>query len=217
MSNRGRIVLISGPSGSGKTTLHKRLLESPVLKGQLVKSISATTRGKRPGEKNGRDYLFLTPKMFGYKVRRGQFLEWQKVFGNSYGTPKRQVRALLKKGVHVLLCIDVKGARVVWGQFPQALRIFIKTPSMKVLRERLTRRASENHETLGLRLKVARRELKEARHYDHVVVNGRLDHAARDLERIVSRELGVEPRVKRRCRNAALRRGGHAPLRGIVH
>ena len=191
MSNKARIVIISGPSGSGKTTLHKRLLEAPTLKGKLVKSISATTRPKRPGEKNGRDYLFLTTKMFEHKVRQGHFLEWQKVFGNYYGTPRRQAEALLNKGVNVLLCIDVKGARVVCGEFPRALKIFIKTPSMKVLRERLTRRASENDETLEARLKVAREEVKESKYYDHIVVNGHLDHAARKLESIVRRELGA--------------------------
>ena len=191
MSNKGRIVIISGPSGSGKTTLHKRLLEAPALKGKLVKSISATTRAKRPGEKHGRDYLFLTTNMFEHKIRRGHFLEWQKVFGNYYGTPRRQAEALLYKGMNVLLCIDVKGARVVCGEFPRALKIFIKTPSMKVLRERLTRRASENDETLEVRLKVAREEVKESKQYDHIVVNGHLDHAARKLESIVRRELGA--------------------------
>ena len=191
MLNKGRIVIISGPSGSGKTTLHKRLLESPALKGKVVKSISATTRPQRPGEKNGRDYLFLTPKMFEYKIRQGHFLEWQRVFGKYYGTPRRQAEVLLNKGINVLVCIDVKGARVVCKEFPQALKIFIKTPSMKVLRERLTRRASEDQETLVTRLAVARGELKEARHYDYIVVNGHLDHAARELERIVCRELEV--------------------------
>ena len=191
MLNKGRIVIISGPSGSGKTTLHKRLLDSPRLKGILVKSISATTRARRPGEKHGRDYLFLTPALFEHKIRRGHFLEWQKVFGNYYGTPKRQALALLNKGAHVLLCIDVKGAAVVRKEFPGAFNIFIKTPSMKALRDRLTKRASETRETLAERLAVARAELKEAGHYDHVVVNGRLDHAVRQLERIVRRELGI--------------------------
>ena len=185
----GRIVIISGPSGSGKTTLHNRLLDSPRLKGLLVKSISATTRARRPGEKHGRDYLFLTPVLFRHKIRRGHFLEWQKVFGNYYGTPRRQVRTLLNKGAHVLLCIDVKGAAVVRKEFPDALNIFIKTPSLKALRDRLTKRASETRETLAVRLAVARAELKEAGHYDHVVVNGRLDHAVRQLERIVRGEL----------------------------
>ncbi len=185
MLNKGRFVIISGPSGSGKTTLHNRLLDSPRLKGLLVKSISATTRARRPGERHGRDYLFLSPAAFKHKIRRGNFLEWQKVFGNYYGTPKRQALTLLNKGANVLLCIDVKGAAVVRKEFPDALNIFIKTPSMKALRDRLTKRASETCETLAARLRVARAELKEARHYDHVVINGRLDHAVRQLERIV--------------------------------
>ena len=188
---QGRIVIISGPSGSGKTTLHKRLLDSPRLKGVLVKSISATTRARRPGEKHGRDYLFLTPVLFEHKIRRRHFLEWQKVFGNYYGTPKRQALALLNKGAHLLLCIDVKGAAVVRKEFPDACNIFIKTPSMKALRDRLTRRASETRSTLDMRLNVAKRELKEAKYYDHVVVNARLDKAGNGLERIVSRELGT--------------------------
>jgi len=94
-----------------------------------------------------------------------------KVFNKYYGTPKRHVMKLLKQGKHVLLCIDVKGARHVRQEFPTTVAIFIKTPSMKVLQQRLRQRASETEDSLGLRLEVARRELKEARHYDHVVIN----------------------------------------------
>lgn len=185
------MVVISGPSGSGKTTLHKALLESPKLKGKLVKSISATTRPMRLGERKGRDYIFLTIKTFESRIRQGYFLEWQKVFDNYYGTPKRHVVDLLKKGKHVLLCIDVKGAGVVAREFPDAVKIFIKTPSIKVLKERLRQRASETQENLALRLKVARQELKEAKHYDRTVINGRLGKACGDLERIVCRALGL--------------------------
>jgi guanylate kinase len=194
MSNKtaGKIVIISGPSGSGKTTLHKALLESPRIKGRLVKSISATTRLKRTGERQGRDYLFFSPALFESRIAKGYFLEWEKVFENYYGTPKRQVLNLLKKGKHVLLCIDVKGGRHVRQEFPDALSIFIKTPSMTILRERLRERASESHDSLSLRLKVAREEMKEAKHYNYVVVNGQLDKACRDLEKIVARELGLD-------------------------
>lgn len=190
--SRGRVIIISGPSGSGKTTLHKALLQCPNLKGRLVKSISATTRPKRPGERQGRDYLFLSPEVFEQRIAKGYFLEWEKVFGNYYGTPKRQVLNLLKKSKHVLLCIDVKGARHVRREFPDALTVFIKTPSMKVLRQRLHKRASESKANLDLRLKVARQELKEASRYDHVVVNGRLDVAFRELERLVCSSIQEE-------------------------
>src|SRR5689334_16611038 len=110
----GRIIIISGPSGSGKTTLHKKLLASRRLKGKVVKSISATTRPRREGEIDGRDYIFLNQDDFVKKQKTGYFLESQKVFDYYYGTPAQNVEALLKKGKYVLLCIDVKGAKVVW-------------------------------------------------------------------------------------------------------
>ncbi len=184
-------VIISGPSGSGKTTLHKALLESPVLKGKLVKSLSATTRNRREGERHGRDYLFLSVPVFEDRIKRGYFLEWEKVFDNYYGTPKRQALNLLKKGQHVLLCIDVKGAKQVWSKYPKALKIFIKTPNIKVLESRLRQRASESNETLSLRLKVAKEELKQAKYYDHRVVNGHLGKAKRELEDLVAKALGI--------------------------
>jgi guanylate kinase len=137
LTPKAKIVIISGPSGCGKTTLHKALLLSPLFKGKLVKSISATTRKKRPGERPGRDYLFLSTKTFEEKIEKGYFLEWEKVFDHYYGTPKKHALDLLKKGVNVLLCIDVKGAKNVAREFPQALKIFIKAPSMKILEARL--------------------------------------------------------------------------------
>ena len=188
---KGRIVIISGPSGSGKTTLHKMLLESPLLRGKLVKSISATTRPSRPDEKNGRDYLFISVKMFLYKINAGQFLEWQKVFDNYYGTPKKAVKELLSTGKHVLLCIDVKGAKVVHDIFPDALSVFIKTPSVAVLKERLETRAQDSRESTTLRLKIAQKELMEAKHYNFQIVNDRLDVAYRQLESIVVGALGL--------------------------
>ena len=186
---RGRIVIISGPSGSGKTTLHQKLLASRKLRGKLVKSISATTRARRPGEKDGRDYLFLTRKQFLHRIRIGYFLEWEKVFDNYYGTPKKKVEALLHSGRNVLLCIDVRGAGKAVRQFPDAITVFIKTPSLKILRKRLRARASEGDESLKLRLQRAKKELREAKRYRHVVVNDHLGRAFRRLEAIIVREL----------------------------
>ena len=188
---QARVVIISGPSGCGKTTLHKALLASPLLKDKLVKSISATTRLKRPGEREGRDYLFISAKMFEERIKKGYFLEWEKVFDHYYGTPKKQALDLLKKGINVLLCIDVKGAKTVAREFPRALKIFIKAPSMKVLEARLKARGSESRESLEVRLKVARRELKEAKYYDHVVINADLNKALGELQQIVCQDLGI--------------------------
>ena len=188
---RGKIIILSGPSGSGKTTLHKKLLESKKLKGELVKSISATTRPRRVGEKSGRDYLFLTPRQFLYKTKAGYFLEWQKVFDHYYGTPKHCVDRHLKAGCSVLLCIDVKGAAVVRRQHPDSAAIFIKPPSLAILKKRLLARGSENVEAVSLRLKTARREMKEASGYDYVVVNNDLKKAFKKLEEIALSQIGA--------------------------
>ena len=187
--SKGKIVIISGPSGSGKTTLHKKLLLSRRLKGKLVKSISATTRPRRLGEREGRDYLFLTQKEFLKKRKAGYFLEWQKVFDSYYGTPKQAVLRLLKRGRNVLLCIDVKGARVVERQFPDAVKIFIRAPSLAVLKKRLQKRGSETKADLKLRLAIARREMLEEKNYNYVVMNNNLPKALRDLESVISFEI----------------------------
>lgn len=194
--SKGRIVILSGPSGSGKTTLHKFVLESPGLKGRLVKSISTTTREPRTGEKHGRDYLFLSEPMFRHKRRAGHFLESMKVFRHYYGTPNKNVQDLLKQGKHVLLCIDVKGARVVRRKYPEALKIFLKPPSMDILRQRLGKRGTEAPADLNLRLKTATKELKEAKYYDYVIVNDDLPRACRELERILYSELLGHPICK---------------------
>lgn len=182
---KGKIFIISGPSGSGKTTLYKKLLASPRLKGRLVKTVSVTTRSMRPGEKNGRDYFFVSLKMFFYKRKAGHFLESMKVFDNYYGTPSKQVRDLLRAGKNVLLCIDVQGARVVRRAFPQSINIFIKTSSIKELEKRLKGRGSEDMSVIRMRMKTARQEIKEARHYDYVIMNDRLLTAYSNLERII--------------------------------
>ena len=191
---RCRIIIISGPSGSGKTTLYRKLLVSRRFKGKLVKSISATTRPRRLGERHGRDYLFISKKDFLQKKKNGYFLEWEKVFDNYYGTPDGRVKGLLKKGKNVLLCIDVKGAKTVRRAYPDSVTIFIKTPSWNILKQRLEHRGSEAKKDLSLRLSVAKKELLEAKHYDHIVVNGRLPTALWHLKNIIDRTLNTKER-----------------------
>lgn len=186
---RGRIVIISGPSGSGKTTLQKKLLESEKLKEKLIKSISATTRPKRKEEQHGRDYLFLSTERFLQKKKVGHFLESQKVFRYYYGTPEKNVRDLLKIGKNVLLCIDVKGAKVVQKKYPDVLKIFIKTPSLQILKERLLARGTEDKKDLKLRLEIARKELKESKRYNFIVVNDNLQKTYAKLELIICQHL----------------------------
>ena len=182
MIKKGKIFIISGPSGSGKTTLYKKLLAHNK---KLVKSISVTTRPRRPGERHGRDYYFVSLKKFLYMKRAGHFLESQKVFDNYYGTPYKNVNDLLKRDRNILLCIDVKGAQVVCQKFPTAVSIFIKTPSMAILRKRLKNRTAGGKDNLRLRLETARKELREAKNYDYIVVNDQLKVAYQNLKAIV--------------------------------
>jgi guanylate kinase len=189
MKRQGRVIILSGPSGAGKTTLHDRLLQDPMFSGCLIRSVSATTRKPRGQERHGREYLFFTRKMFEYKIRTGQFLEWMKVFDNYYGTPMKNVAAARKKGQHVLLCIDVRGAFLVRKKVPQALMIFVKTPSLKELCRRLRARGTDTKESITLRLKTAREELKEAARYRYVIVNDKPDLAYKRLQEILKKEL----------------------------
>jgi guanylate kinase len=188
---KGRIIILSGPSGSGKTTLYQKLLSSKEFKGRILRSLSVTTRPRRHGEKNGRDYLFLSEKNFLAKRRKGDFLEWQKVFLYYYATQRENVRDALQRGKNVLLSIDVKGAKVVAKKCPAALKIFIKAPSLKALRARLRKRATETAEDLKIRLRTAAEELREAKKYDYVLVNDDLGKCYKKLAKILFRELGL--------------------------
>ena len=185
----GRIFVMSGPSGSGKTTLHQKLLLDKKIKKRLVKTISATTRKKRAGERHGQHYLFLTEKQFLNNIKKGYFLEWQKVFTDYYGTPKAQAEKILKTGKNILLCIDVKGAKIVFKAFKDAVGLFIKAPSLSILKKRLQKRGTESAQALARRLDIARREMKEAKHYRYLVVNTDVKKAVQKLKRIVIEEL----------------------------
>lgn len=189
MSRKGKIIIISGPSGSGKTTLYKKLLASSIVQKKIVKVVSVTTRPKRREEKEARDYFFVTPKAFLKRKRDGYFLECQKVFGNYYGTPLKSVKKLLGRGKNILLCIDVKGAQVVGTKFPEAVKIFINVPSLLELKKRLTSRASETKDHMQVRLKTARKEMQQARHYDYVILNDWLSRAYHHLKTVVLEEL----------------------------
>lgn len=189
MKKPGRIVILSGASGSGKTTLYKKLLATPRLRRILVRSVSATTRPRRPGERPGKDYIFLSPKEFLSRRKTGYFLEWKKVFVHYYGTPLKPVLAFLMKGKNVLLAIDVQGAKTVWRKHRGCLKIFVKTPSLAVLKARLSGRATESRRDLEIRLRTAKKELKESKKYDYVVVNDSLRRCHKEVEKILQKEL----------------------------
>ena len=181
---RGRLVVISGPSGSGKSTLVRRLLVRTELR--LIVSISATTRDPRPGEVNGRDYLFVSHEEFEQIRARGALLESALVHGQHYGTPAGPVRDASEQRLCVALVIDVQGGFQVRKKAPDALLIFIQVPSLEVLESRLRARGTDNEATIERRLVNARREIELAREYDVQVVNDNLENAVEQLAAILS-------------------------------
>jgi guanylate kinase len=179
---KGIIFIVSGPSGSGKTTLCKKLLDQKLIKNSLLKTVSITTRPRRKGERENKDYRFVSEKEFLKKFARGQLLEHQEVFGFFYGTPQSFVENNLKKGKDVLLCIDVKGAQAVKKIYPKACRIFIMPPSIEVLKHRLHERSTETQHHIAERVKIAQWEMEFAEKYDYVIINNRLNVALAQLE-----------------------------------
>ncbi len=179
----GRVFVVSSPSGGGKTTVVERLLRAGP---RLVRSVSVTTRPRRPGERHGRDYRFVTPAVFRRLRRGGRLLEWASVHGEWYGTLKAPVLRSLARGHHVVLCIDVQGARQVRRVLgTRAVLVFLLPPSMRRLRARLLRRRTESPAAIRQRLAAARREIACARWYDHTIVNDRLDRTVRAMHVII--------------------------------
>jgi guanylate kinase len=185
VSKEGLLIVLSSPSGGGKTTLAHKLLARDK---NILRSVSATTRKPRAGEKNGKDYFFLTQARFKKLRAQRAFLEWAPVHGQFYGTPKPWVLQQLRKGRDVLLVIDVQGGRSIRRLYPKALLIFLVPPSLKVLKERLARRQSESPASLRLRLKAAREEMKAGKGYPHRVVNDKLPQAVKEVSRILAQE-----------------------------
>ncbi len=186
MSRRGRLFVLSAPSGSGKTTVLNALMNGSGLR--LVRSVSATTRRPRRGERRGRDYRFLSRKAFERKIAQGAFLEHARVLGHRYGTLRGPVEQDLRRGKNVLLGLDIQGARQLRKSGLPVTTIFLLSPSFQVLQRRLRRRGTETAAQIRQRLKLARRELKEVQRYDYAVVNDRLEKAVEAVETIIRAE-----------------------------
>jgi guanylate kinase len=189
---RGPLFIVSGPSGSGKSTVLARLLQEPDLAGRLHLSVSATTRRPRPGELDGVHYHFWTPERFEKEMEAGAFLEWATVHGRSYGTLRSEVEPYRKRGMGVLLDIDVQGAAQVRQHHEDPVLIFLRTQSLQTYEERLRRRGTEDEAAIRQRVAAAERELACAKDYQYQIVNEDLDAAVAELGTIVRRTLQGE-------------------------
>jgi guanylate kinase len=181
----GPLIIISGPSGSGKSTLiHRAIAAVGPERSRLA--VSATTRSKRPGERDGVDYHFWTREKFERELAAGAFLEHAMVHGQQYGTPRDEVDRYRERGMGVILDVDVQGAASVRRLYPEHLSIFVKLPTWEMYEQRLRGR-SEPEASIARRLLTAREELKHERDYQHVVVNGDLEQAVAELTALIAR------------------------------
>jgi guanylate kinase len=186
MARRGLLLVLSSPSGAGKTTLARGLLEAD---SGISLSISATTRKARPGETDGRDYVFVDEARFTAMRDGGELLEWARVFGNLYGTPKKPVEAAIASGRDVLFDIDWQGAQQLSEKMKGDLvRVFILPPSGEVLESRLRGRAQDPPDVVAKRMAEASAEISHWPEYDYVIVNEVLERSIAGLTSILTAE-----------------------------
>ncbi len=178
---KGSLIVISGPSGSGKGTVVKRLVEK--YDGYML-SVSATTRSPRKGEINGVHYHFITAEQFDEIVSKGGFIEYAKYSRASYGTPKGPVVEALEQGRHVILEIEICGARQVKQRMPEAKTVMLIPPTYEELKKRLTDRGTETDDEIKRRLDIAMNEIRQIDFFDCIVINDDVDAAAERLDAV---------------------------------
>lgn len=186
MDSKGMIVVLSGFSGAGKGTIMKHLLQEHP--GEFHLSISATTRDKRQGEQEGREYFFKSKEEFQAMVDRNELLEYATFNGNSYGTPRSYVEQLVNEGKDVLLEIEIQGALQVKKQYPEAVLLFVMPPTADVLKDRLLGRGTESAEVIAQRLAISAKESSYMPGYDYLVVNDDINRSVRQVYSIIACE-----------------------------
>jgi guanylate kinase len=194
-SSQPLLVVLSGPSGVGKDAVLAKMRR---LGRPFHYVVTATTRPKRAREKNGVDYHFLSRKEFQQMVDKNQFLEWANVYGNYYGVPKDEITSALSKGVDAIVKVDVQGAATIKQILPQAIFIFLMSPSVEELEKRLRKRHSESSADLALRLGKAKGEIKSLPIFDYVITSrqNKLDEVVSQIDTIVAAEKRrVKPRI----------------------
>lgn len=186
LKRRGLMLVLSSPSGAGKTSLSKKLL---TLDSDLSLSVSMTTRLPRPGEVDGKDYVFVSQEAFKQAIQEGAFLEYAQVFGNVYGTPQKQVEAFLNQGKDVLFDIDWQGAQQLYRTAAaDVVRIFILPPSLEILAKRLHQRSQDSADVVVERMAKAADEISHWAEYDYVLINDQFDTTLFQLQAILQTE-----------------------------
>ncbi len=185
--SQGVCIILSSPSGAGKTTICRELL---LRDSNLALSVSATTRSPRQGEREGQDYFFLTPEAFSYWIHEGAFLEYAKVYGHSYGTPRAAVEAQISQGKNVLLDVDWQGAQAIRASKIDAtvITIFVLPPSLKELERRLQFRGQDTPKVVQERMSQALSEMSHWREYDYILINDSLSETVDRVRHILSAE-----------------------------
>ncbi|HBY90965.1 MAG TPA: guanylate kinase [Streptococcus sp.] len=186
MSERGLLIVFSGPSGVGKGTVRQEIFSTPDHKFEY--SVSMTTRARRPGEVDGKDYFFRSREEFEELIRNGQMLEYAEYVGNYYGTPLTYVNETLDKGIDVFLEIEVQGALQVKKKVPDAVFIFLTPPDLNELQERLVGRGTDSEEVIAQRIERAREEIALMSEYDYAIVNDEVALAAERVKRVIETE-----------------------------
>lgn len=183
MSKNPKLIVISAPSGTGKTSVIKEVLKRNSDK--LIFSVSATTRKKRSNEINGVDYYFLSEEEFKKKIENNEFIEWEQIYGDYYGTPKSEIERAIKENKHILFELDVNGSLKLKKLFPEAHLIFIVPPSIEELENRLKKRNTETPDSFQKRIDRAKMELDMAKYFDYEVKNYELEKAIEEVNQII--------------------------------
>ncbi len=187
MEPKGILIILSSPSGAGKTSLARALVNDNE---NLSFSVSATTRKPRPGEKNGREYHFVSSEAFEMKKKHNEFLEWAEVFGNLYGTPIAPINDLLEEGKDLIFDVDWQGGKQIRESVLKeaAVSIFILPPSIKELRRRLLERAQDSRDTVKARMEKSISEIMHWNEYNYVLINRSFEETLKTIKSIISVE-----------------------------
>ena len=181
--SKSMLIVISAPSGCGKTTIAREILRRHP---EMIFSVSATTRKRRDGEVDGKDYFFLSQEEFEKRIRDGQLAEWEMIYGDYYGSLRNQIESALRSGTSMVFDIDVNGSLSIKKIYPDdAILIFIRPPSMDILTTRLQNRRTESEESIQRRLERVPMEMEKRSQFHFQVVNDSLERAVAEVESII--------------------------------